>query len=174
MSSIRSPGSNTPRSTSRSYSTRFQRFIGTGGPGMSESSDSRRRPSTSLYGDSPLRPAEDRPARGHAREIRKRRGLDPVAARLHGPGLEPQARDRGGVAIEPVIGVTHERVERLALGTLDTAKKILAQGDALRKSLPRRHEGVEHGDQQGTLRLESLRCHDRLRIIPSAMWSARA
>src|SRR5215510_15692267 len=122
---MRSPGSKAPRSTSRSYSTRFHRFSGTGGSGMSESSDSRGQPSMSPCGDT-LRATEDRPSRGHARQIRERRGLDPMAARLYRPGLEPEPRDRRRVAIEPVIGMPYERVERLGMGTLDRAQKILA------------------------------------------------
>src|SRR5262245_14317014 len=129
MSSIRSSGPNTPLSTSRSYSTRFQRFNGTVGSGIDESSDSRLRSSTSQWSDT-LRATVDRPARGYAREIRCGRGLDPVASRLHRSGLETEPRDRGGVAVEPVIGMAHQRLERCRLGTLDAPQNILALGGA--------------------------------------------
>src|SRR5262249_4299573 len=129
MSSIRSPGSNTPLSTSRSYSTRFQRFMGTAGSGMSESSDSRRQPSMSRSRDT-LRRTVDRPSRDHASQIRIGRGLDSVASRLHRPGLETEPCDRRGVAIEPIVGVAYQRLERVREGTLDSPQEILALGDA--------------------------------------------
>jgi hypothetical protein len=67
---------------------------------------------------------------GHAREIGQRRRLDPVAARLNRPRLEPQPRRRRGVAVEPIVGVSHERLERLGVRTLDTPEKILALSNA--------------------------------------------
>src|SRR5438445_689743 len=77
----------------------------------------------------------DRTPRRHAREIRQRSRLDPVAARLHRPRLEPQPRNRRGVAVEPVVRVAHECLERLRESTLDTPEKILAlNGAQLRKS----------------------------------------
>src|SRR5580765_5421729 len=94
---------------------------------MSESSDPRRSPSMLQGADGHgLRPTEDRTTPGHAPEIRERRALDAVAARLYRPGLEPEPRDRGGVGIEAIIGVTYERIEGLGMGTLDAPQKILA------------------------------------------------
>src|SRR5258705_739878 len=90
------------------------------------------------------RPTEDRTAPGHALEIRDRRGLDVVAARLHRPGLEPQPRDRGGVAIEAIIGVTDERIEGLGMRTLDAPQKILADTGGARHLL----DGLERLREQ--------------------------
>src|SRR5262249_51106531 len=133
ISSTRSPGSKTPRSTSRSYSTRFHRFSCSSG--MSESSDPRRRPSMSPGVDGSCRAIDGATPR-HAPQIRKRRALDPVAPRLHGPGLEAEPPDRRGVAVEPVIGVAYQRVEGLGMGTLDAAQKILASGDIAARESP--------------------------------------
>src|SRR5215470_18414600 len=96
---------------------------------MNESSDAPRRPSTSQCGDG-LRPAVDRPARGHARHIRSGRRLDPVASWLYRTGLETEPRDRGGVTVEPIVGVAHQRLERLWVGTLESPQKFLALGGA--------------------------------------------
>ena len=78
-----------------------------------------------------LRPTEDRTAPGHAPEIWGGRALDAVAARLHRPGLEPEPGDRGGVAIEAIIGVTYERIEGLGMRTLDAPQKILVPESSL-------------------------------------------
>src|SRR6185369_2314210 len=148
-----------------------------------------------IYGHG-LRPTEDRTAPGHAPEIRERRALDAVAARLHGPGLEPEPGDRGGVGIEAIIGVTYERIEGLGMRTLNAPQKILADIavsrrlldglQCLREQRPGLGGGVGHcqdmveGERAAfrealTRRHQGLEYggqkiarHLRLRIIPSA------
>src|SRR5207245_5721744 len=119
-SSRRSPGSNTPRSTRRSYSTRFHRFIwsvclGTNAPSASlvTLGGARQRRPVATLPRRVLSTTVDRAPRDHACEIRRRGRLDPVAARLHRPGLEAEPRARRRVACAPAVGVAPASLERL-------------------------------------------------------------
>src|SRR5262245_5994452 len=162
ISSTRSPGSNTPRSTSRSYSTRLQRLSWGIDPGMSQSSDPLHQPSMSPMGGTDflegllgwLWLTVNRTAARHTREIRQSRWLDPMATRLHRPGLESESRNGCGVAVESVIRVAHQRIERLGIRTLHATEHILTLGHAQPLegtrtiARDRRVDGLERARQQ--------------------------
>ena len=59
--------------------------------------------------------AVDRPTRGDAGKIGKVCGFDPVTARVERPGIEPKSCDDHGVAVVPVVRVTHERLKEIGV-----------------------------------------------------------
>jgi hypothetical protein len=59
--------------------------------------------------------AVDRPTRGDARKVGKVCCFDPVTARVERPGIEPESCDDHGVAIVPIVRVTHERLKEIGV-----------------------------------------------------------
>jgi len=59
--------------------------------------------------------AVDRPTRGDAGNIGKICCFDSVTARVERPGIEPESCDDHGMAVVPIVRVTHERLKEIGV-----------------------------------------------------------